>query len=437
MKTKLSYFWELISGSFWFIPLSIIILAILSAFGLIYLDIRTDYVPSGLMKYFFSGGAESARSILSTTAGAMITVAGTVFSITLVALTLASSQFGPRLLQNFMHDRINQVVLGSYIATFIFCLLILRTVKSDTSAEFVPNISVLFTVLIAIVNIFLLVIFIHHISVSIQADHVISDINMKLHTQIRKLFPEEMGGEKEKPPSDKELSEIKKAFPEREELKTTRSGYLQAVNNEGLMQAAVENDLLIMLQYQPGDFLTEKQHLVTVCSRGKLGETAREKIQRAFILGNKRTATQDAEFAIHQMVEIAARALSPGINDPYTAITCIDYLTATLCYLTRSRFPSAYRYDDQKHLRVITKPLTFEGMMDAAFNQIRQYGENTPAIIIRLMESCITIHESATLPKHRKTVEKHVEMLYNSARDSIKERNDFKDLKERYKKFKA
>lgn len=437
MKIKIFYFWELISGSFWFIPLATILLAILSAFGLIYLDIQTDYMPTGLMKYFFSGGADSARSILSTIAGAMITVAGTVFSITLVALTLASSQFGPRLLQNFMHDRINQVVLGSFIATFVFCLLILRTVKSDTSAEFVPNISVLFAVLIAIVNIFLLVIFIHHISVSIQADHVISDINMKLHTQMRHLFPDEMGEVKEKSLSDRELSGIKQAFPEREDLKTTRNGYLQAVNNEGLMQAAVESDLLIMLQYQPGDFLTEKQALVTVCSRGKLDETAREKIQRAFILGNKRTATQDAEFAIHQMVEIAARALSPGINDPFTVITCIDYLTATMCYLTGSRFPSAYRYDDQKQLRVITKPLTFEGMMDAAFNQIRQYGENSPAVLIRLMESYMTIYKSTTLPKHKKSVEKHVEMLYNSAKDSIKERNDLKDLKERYTKFKA
>lgn len=190
MRAKLTYLWEILRTSFWFMPVLIVIIAIGFALGLVYIDSISSYRPSGFMRYIFSGSAESARSILSTIAGAMLTVAGTVFSITLVALTLATSNFGSRLLRNFMHDRINQVVLGIYIATFVFCLLVLQSTTSEPNYSFIPSISVLFAIGLAVTNIFLLIIFIHHISISIQANQVVFTTSKTLTSGLKNLFPE-------------------------------------------------------------------------------------------------------------------------------------------------------------------------------------------------------------------------------------------------------
>jgi uncharacterized membrane protein len=435
IKTRISYIWQLLISSFWFIPAALVLLSITLALFLLYIDTSFAYSPKGFLSLFFSGDAASARTILSTTAGAMIGVAGTVFSITLVALTLASSQFGPRLLQNFMHDKLNQFVLGAYIATFVYCLIVLRAVKTEPSTSFVPNISVLFTIVLAIANILLLVVFIHHISISIQADQVIANINKYLHTHIKTLYPQELGKEPAKVKTKKERKTHRESFSSKNKIVATQSGYLQAIDNNWLMQMAQTEDIYIELPAKPGDFFVQDEMLARIYTREDLSDTTKLLLQKAFILGPKRTATQDAEFAIHQLVEIAARALSPGVNDPYTAITCIDNLTAIMCYLTKARFPSSQRSDAKGILRLVTHPLTFSGMMDAAFNPIRQYGEGNAAVVIRMMEGLIRIASFTKNNEQQNSIHEHVSMLYNNAKESLKERNDFQDLKKRYTQF--
>ncbi len=433
MKTRLIYFWGLLQTSFWFIPLIIVFMAIGASFGLVYIDSIITYQPPGFFQFFSTGSADSARSILSTIAGAMLSVAGVVFSITLVALTLASSQFGSRLLRNFMHDRLNQTVLGTYIATFIFCLLVMRTVKSDTGIVFIPDISVIFAIVLAIGNIFLLIVFIHHISVSIQADQVISQTAVNLKNGIRRLFPEEEEKEETGKDNEKLANELKKTFPVTDIVINNNDGYIQSTHIEYLIRLAAENDLLISIDNRPGFFLTENIELARIYAKKSCDDEIKQRIRSAFILGNKRTPTQDAEFAIHQMVEIAARALSPGVNDPYTAITCIDKLTATMCSLTRACFPSPRRYDDDNNLRVIrSRPLTFSGMMDAAYNLIRQYGKNNPPVLIRLMEAFININNLARNREQKNAIDRHAEMVFKAANSALSELNDLNDLKERY-----
>ncbi|MBW6498464.1 MAG: DUF2254 domain-containing protein [Bacteroidales bacterium] len=437
MKAKISYFLEMLKTSFWFLPLVIILSFIGLAFLFIYFDLRIRFEPNGFLLYFLSGGAESARNVLTIIGSAMLGVAGTVFSITLVVLTLASSQFGARLLRNFMYDRLNQVVLGTYVATFIYCILVLKTVKSEMDIEFVPNLSILVAMILAVANIFLLIVYIHHISVSIQADHVISDVNQNLTKSIRTLFPEELGeelGSEEK--NIEQFREIMKSFPSPEVVKCARSGYLQAIDSDGLIDLAAKYDLFLSLNYRPGNFLVNNEPLVEVFSNKPCTDELKEKISDTFMLGKVRTPVQDAEFAIHQLVEVAARALSPGVNDPFTAITCIDNLTSSLCYLTGVKFPSIWRYDEEGRLRMKVRPVNFAGMMDAAFNQIRQYGKGSPAVIIRLMEALGTINRFATLPGHAEAVERHAKMVLNDAEESITEENDLNDLRERFRKIK-
>ncbi len=436
MRTRLLYVWEIIRTSFWFFPLLLVIGAIGLAIGFVYMDSVFVYKPDNALKYFFTGGVDSARNILSTIAGAMLGVASTVFSITLVALTLASSQFGSRLLRNFMHDRLNQFVLGTYIATFIYCLLVLRTVKSTAEVEFIPNISVLFAILLALGNIFLLIIFIHHISMSIQADNVVSEISAKLHKNIDTLFPEELGKEKDE---DKEelLKEVKEELSVESSVTCRTTGYLQAIDENALMKIARNRNLLVLLDHNPGDFVIEKQILLKVHSKEECGYELTEKLQGVFLFGEKRTPIQDTEFAIHQLVEIASRALSPGINDPYTAITCVDKLTGIMCKLAGVDFPSAYRFDKDGKLRVVAKPATFSGVMDAAYNQIRQFGATVPSVIIRLMESFSYIHSFVQNDMQKEALLKHVKMVLETAESSNMNASDLDDLRRRYKEIES
>jgi len=373
---KLLFIWEQLISSFWFIPILMLSLVIGSAFGFIYLDNQIEYAPGGLFKYLLPASVESARNILTIIAGAMIGIAGTVFSITLVVLTLASSQLGSRLVRNFMYDKLNQVVLGTCVASFVYCLIVLSSLKQNGNFHFIPVISVFDAMVVAIAGIILLIIFIHHVSISIQSDKVISDISDAMSKSIRKLFPEEIGHEEEKPAPDVEA--IKKKFAFRQEIKSAKGGYLQSVDGDGLLSIAEENDCLILLHHRPGDFLVKDMVICEVLGEGKCSKDIHENINDDFIIGKVRTPLQDAEFSIHQMVEVASRALSPGVNDPYTAIACIDNLTTVMCYLARVQFPSPYRYDRRGKLRVIADSHTFYGMLNAAFNQIRQYAKLIP-----------------------------------------------------------
>ena len=433
---RLQYFWEQLNSSFWFIPLLLLMAAIGASFGFISLDKVVSYVPDGTFKLIFPESAESARSVLSIIAGAMIGVAGTVFSITLVALTLASSQFGSRLLRNFMYDRLNQVVLGAYVSLFIYSLIVLNAVSETEHFQFVPVFSIMAAILVAIVNIFLLIIFIHHIAISIQSDKVISNISESLTSSIATLFPEEMGEEIEKE-EQIEVEALKEKWSASSLLMSSESGYLQSIDSDRLMALATEHDLFIILLYKPGDYLVKKLRVGEVFAHKKIPDELIKKLKGAFRVGKVRTPLQDAEFAIHQMVEIAARALSPGVNDPYTAIACIDNLASVMCHLTRVKFPSAYRYDENGELRIVADSLTFDGMLGASFNQIRQFSEGSPSVVIRLMEVLIIISKIAIKKDHQEAIGRHAKMVLNVAEQTFKEPLDLDDLKKRYNKLKV
>lgn len=417
-------------ATFWFVPMVIILSAVLLSFGLIYIDGIMTFSQDGLRRYFFVNSADSARTILSTISGAMIGVAGTVFSVTLVALTLASSQFGPRLIRNFMYVRLNQVVLGSYVSSYLYCLLIMNAIKEGSAYTFIPALSILFAILSAVVNIVLLIIFIHQIATSIQADKVISDISDFISVQVKTLFPERMGDEML---HDEAIDPgaARASYEQRMPVKSPRSGYLQYIDGEALMEIVTTNNLLLEIHRRPGTYLVEGIEIGVLYSRQEIDKVQLDKILQQFVIGKTKTAQQDLEFSIHQMVEIAVRALSPGVNDPYTAIACIDNLSATMCYLTSVQFPSKFRFDTENELRIIAKPLDFEGILNAAFNQIRQFSTGSTAVIIRLMEALTTIHDFAVVKEHKQAIIRHARMVMTLGEESIKEKNDIQDLVER------
>lgn len=425
MKKPL-FFWNELMATFWFVPIFIIVLAVSLAVGLMSLDHMIEIPEAKWTHFFLVSSADSARSILSTISGAMIGVAGTVFSVTLVALTLASNQFGPRLIKNFMYVRLNQVVLGSFVATYLYCLLVLNAIKDIDGYTFIPSISIVLAILATMANIILLIFFIHQIATSIQADKVVSDISDLIDSQMKLLFPHKMGDEVAQSVDEQQIID---RYPYQLPIHSNKTGYVQYIDSEHVLDLVVAEDALLRLNYRPGEFLVEGVQIATLYFHEKPSKDFQEKINSQLVLGKTKTSQQDLEFSIHQMVEIASRALSPGVNDPYTAITCIDNLTATLCHLAQAKFPSEYRVDDNEQLRIITSVMHFEGILDIAFNQIRQFAKGNTAVIMRMMHGLSILIGFVERDADRQAVIKHAQMVLRAAEQSIDEENDLRDLK--------
>lgn len=410
-----------------------VLLAIALSFITIWIDHSQEATIVARIDWAYSIGPSGSRAILSAIAGSMVSVATTAFSITIVALQLASSQFGPRLLRNFMQDMGNQIVLGTFISTFVYSLMVLRTINGVEKYEFVPHLAVSIGLGLAIASVGVLIYFIHHTASSIQVNWVIKQVGDDLDGAIDRLFPERIGRNTSKHLEEESLAAIPADFDRLAySIKTVTSGYIQAINDNQLMQIATENNLLVRVQQRPGRFVVKGSELVQVFPEEKINKKLIAQINDAFVLGSQRTEQQDVEFPIDQLVEIAIRALSPGINDPFTAIRCIDQLSAALCHLAQKEIPSPYRYDDHNQLRIIAEPISFTDATDAAFNQIRQYGKSSVAVTMRLLEAIAAIAAFTHRIPDRTTLQRHADMIERGSQEGIAEELDYKNVQERY-----
>ncbi len=433
MKTKMLNLWESLRTSFWFIPALMIFAATVISFGMIYLDIYLNSDSMTFLGFFYLVSPDGARLILSTIAGSMMTVAGVTFSITIVVLNLASSQFGPRLLRNFMQDRSIQAVLGTFVASFVYCLLVLRSIQTVGTDSFVPSFAVALAIILAFFAVGVLIYFIHHVAISIQADKVVATVGSELESTIRRMFTyglDEKADLISEPVA--ELQQESRAHQHQHHIIAPRSGYLQAIDLDGLFRIAADNRYLIHAQQRPGQYIVGGSIIAIVGSEAELAEDLRKSIAEAFIIGQQRTAEQDVEFSIHQLVEIAVRALSPGINDPHTAIACIDQLGTSLCFLAKMKFPSPYFFDEQGRLCLLTNPLTYSGIVNAAFDNIRQYGRTSVAVNLRLLEMLSIICRQSCRNEQRMALRRQAEMILRACREVLLEQNDMEDIYQRY-----
>jgi uncharacterized membrane protein len=415
MKVRFLNIWERLRANFWFVPTLMASSAALLAFVMLTLDEAIQRSALMAISWAYIGSPEGARALLSTVAGSIITVAGVTFSITIAALTLASSQFGPRLLRNFLRDTGNQLVLGTFIATFLYCLLVLRTIHGYNEDIFVPNLSISVGVALAIASLGVLIYFIHHVSVSIQADAIIATVGKDLETTIERLFPEQLGTAV----PESRLCDRHEARPWDDssdwyKIISEEGGYVQAIDTDKLLRIATQRDIVVRLLHRPGQFVVRESAIAHIWPDTDSAATFADQINDVFIFGSQRTLTQDVLFATEQLVEIAVRALSPGINDPFTAIACIDQLGAGLCCLARRAIPDAYRYDDGDQLRVIAEPVSFADIVDAAFDQIRQYGRTNSAVTNHLLETITSIGAWVQSDDQRVALLRQAEMIARS-----------------------
>lgn len=434
MNTRLRNWWEALRSTFWAVPAFMTLAAAALSFGLMALDAVLKDRMIQQLGWVWIGGPEAARDLLSTVAGSMITVGGVVFSITIVALSQASSQFGPRLLRSFMRDKGNQVVLGTFIATFVYCLLVLRTVRGDNNTEeFVPSLAISGGVALAVLSLGVLIYFIHHAATSLQVNHLITAVSRDLLDAIERLFPQKLGYGTPDPPRQHDPALPQRFQHQAHPVHATQSGYLQAIDNDGLMQLATTHDLRFHVYYHPGHFVVRGAELVTVWPGDAMSETLAHQVQDAFIVGAERTLTQDVEFAVEQLVEVAVRAISPGINDPFTAMTCIDRLGEALCHLAERVLPSPERYDENGTLRVVAYPVSFAGLTDAAFNQIRHYGRTSAAVTIRLLETLAVVAAHTSREDDCAVLRHHACLIARGAQEALPELWDRQEVDARYR----
>ena len=389
LRTRLLAVWDDLRSSYWFIPSLLALGAIALSFATTALDglVGPDWI--GEVGWLHENKPDGARTLLSTIAGSMIGVAGVTFSITIASVVYASGQYGPRLLTNFMRDRGNQVTLGTFIATFLYCILVLRTIRAadegyggenpagDIVGPFVPHVAILTALVLALASIAVLIFFIHHIPESIHVSNVIAGVGRDLRKKVDTLFPERIGADaptEEARERDDVVTDLPdRFFEEAETVLASASGYVQGIDAETLLDLACEGDLVLRVRRRPGDFVAEGDALVLAWPGRDLDDEACERIRGAFAWGRQRTALQDVRFLVDELVEIAARALSPGVNDPFTAMTCVDWLGGALKDLADRDFPGAHRFGPDGRLRIVAQPTSFEEFVGHVFGQLRPY----------------------------------------------------------------
>jgi uncharacterized membrane protein len=391
-----------ISGSYWFIPSVMALFAIIFSQLSIQLDHAwgNEWLTETAMVSL--NQPDGARALLATVAGSMITVTGVTFSLTILAVSHATSHFGPRLLDNFMHDRGNQITLGTFVATFLYCLLVLRVVRGvgvteDASPEnvFVPQFSLLIALVMTLASIGELIYFIHHVPESIHISTVLQRLSTDMIAKMDDLYPENFGDE-----SDETLTPHDVPFTPHVTITSGRAGYLQGIDDVEMIELANDMDIVIRLTCRPGDFLRSDQGIAEVglCVQWTDGDA--DRVRHAFTLGFTRNPTQDVFSIINQLAEIAIRALSPGVNDPYTAMQSIDWLSAGLVTLSKRRLPDRFRCDEAGQVRVITTELNYSDFVDAMVRQLTPYVKDDPnvtAYMVSSLENTIKISRNTGL----------------------------------------
>jgi uncharacterized membrane protein len=427
----------------WLVPAALVCAAVLLFLVTYELDLAANHHHLGLPTWIHTLSPSDAREVLSAVAAAVITVVGVVFSITILALTLASQQFGPRMMRNFVRDIGNQVTLGVWVATFVYAVLTLGSISSDAHETFVPDISITVTEVLLMADVAVLIYFIHHIAKSIQLPEVVASIAADLFRAIDAEFPPDVemaplhrpnhSDRAQLPdPAARPLPELLDSIAsEGATVPAGQSGYLQFVGYQQLIDIAESAGGVIRLTHRPGHFIVAGRPLAQVWPP-KAATQVGNALERSHLTGPHRTLIQDPVFAIDQLVEIAIRALSPAVNDTFTALTCIDWLSAGLCRISTRKLAEGVYRDRLGRIRLIESDPSYPRMVNRATDKIRQASRGMPAVVIRLMDSLAHVIEYTTSSEQRAVLRRQADMVLRAAEEDIDEPNDLAQVRERY-----
>lgn len=422
--------WNRVRDSFWFLPAmlaggSVVLAEILLAVDREYGDL--DLGPFSFL--VTSIGESGSRDVLAAIAGSVLGVAATSFSITIAVLATASSTYGPRLVRNFMADRGNQSVLGVFAATFLYCLLVLRSIRETGDEYFVPHLAVNLAVLFAVLSIGVLVYFINHIAASVQVSTLARQVRTDLVAAVDRLYPAQLGvgpaevagaGSADVPDG---LCAV--GVP----VHSAGHGYLDHVAEDRLLELARTHDLVLALRALPGSHTLDGQTLALAWPPDRVTDDLRAQLGACFSTSESRNPQEDVDFAVLVLEEMAVRALSPSTNDPYTAINALDDLTIGLVRLAGRPTPSAYRYDADGSLRVVAARIQPAHLIDRVFDAMRWHATGHPTVLHRTLDMAGHIAEASVHPDIPGRLAEHLRHIVEAFERSSPQRCDADDLR--------
>ena len=395
---KITKLLQTLRASYWFLPTTFVVLSALLAFGMLELDKHVETLP-GFLSGFADTQVDGARALMTTISQSVFGVAGVMFSMTIVAVSFASGNFGPRLIGNFMRDRGNQVSLGILVATFAYCLLITRAIQSATPDDastviesFVPHLSIAVALAGTAVSVLTVIYFVHHIPETINVSNITESLGVSLINAIKARI-DDLAEAEERPEVD---------WPERpadHAVTLTGCGYVLALGKSRLETIAEENGMLIDVHRNVGDFVIEDTPALRIWGP-KPDEDLEDRMRDCFALGASRTEYQNMLFIVDELVEMSARALSPGVNDPFTAINCLNWLAAAS--VVAANYGEGLT--ESPPSRVRTSDVLLRHLLEQAFVTSRPYTSSDEMCDRHVMELFDRMHDEMQRPEHRRVL---------------------------------
>lgn len=438
MNIKLLYWWDALRDKLWFIPSLFCIAALVLAVITLQIDHRLEFgndTPTPLQ----TTGA-SARIVLGALIGALVTVVGLAFSLTMLSVSQTSSQYGPRLIRLVFDSNVTQYILGLFLGTIVFCMVVLRSIRDlDSSGSmFTPNISILMGELLGAASLFGLLKLTDHMSLCMRAETLIHGIYQDLISSANRLFPE-IDTRRNRSQLDLASTDGWESIDDKLSLRSKHSGYLQAIDLPAMMQMAEKHLNRIDVLKRPGDFVYAGEALANFeispnhapHDSDNLEEELGTRYRVFFLKGTVRTPRQDIEAGVLELVEAGVRALSPGVNDPMTAINVVDYISSFMRYIANRKWPQSVLLDSQSNPRIRVRNATFCSVLNAGFDQLRQNAATSVAVYCRLLEGLAAIAQSVNRPEDLCAVRRQAEMVLRQAQAAIQEEDDLADIRER------
>lgn len=422
---KLAALWQNVRDSLWFFPALLTLAGALLAVLVVELDARGVLPGDSDPIWLYTGSSAGARQVLSAIAAGIITVTGVVFSVTIVALQLASTQYTPRVLRNFTADRANQVVLGVFIGTFTYALLVLRVVRGEepvaleNGEHFIPHLAVVVAVILALVSIGFLIFFIDHLARSIQASHILQRVTDETLAVLRRRVPERFGVAAD--------DDVEAATPAGQGtvIAAEESGYIQGIDEEALSRLLGRSHLTVRLERDVGEFLLPGTALATVWPAVGDDPSVARDIRRTYLLGAERTPHMDMERGVIELSDIALKGLSPSVNDPTTATLCLDRIMEVLHAFANQALPGRVRRRAEGNGCLIVPRTELDRLTDVALDQIRHFGVGNPRFAVTLLDRLGQL--GRVVPDGAKApVARHAAAVLRDARQRIEEPTDLR-----------
>jgi uncharacterized membrane protein len=404
------YRWDRLKVSFWFAPVVMSLFAVLLAWLVYRID---TIIPNEVLqesRIILTGPPGELKSALIGMASSVLATAGVVFTLLTLPLSTVAAQYGSRLLRVFLGDRTTQLVLGIFVATFVYCVAAALSILPTQVEPNGPQLTVTVGLLLMLASFASLILLVQHVSTMLQAPNIAAAAGAELRDVVRAEIPEQVIGADVRKTGSETLPETLVEV-DAYRVRVEQAGYIQFIDPHYVLTLAREHNLVIRLLRKPGHVVWPNASVALVWPAARVDEALERQLRNAFRVGNGRTPTQDVAYAVNQLVEMATRAMSPAINDPFTAMTCLDYIGEGLALFIQHGENKPNYFDQDNHLRLILEPVTFTELLDCAFDMLRHCSWDNASVLLHMLEVIDLISHAAGSPAARQELLRHVSLI--------------------------